>query len=96
MTGCGGYGALCVDKMDCEGGNDADVEACEIQFEYLEDYSSLHGCDPEWEDYYFCFEEQARCRDNPAPSTDRTFTAEGYCDNEGLDWADCVDLGFTF
>jgi hypothetical protein len=89
MTGCGGYSALCVDAMDCEGGNDADVDACVVTLDYYEDRSSLEGCEPEWDELYACVNEEARCRD-------RNFSADGYCDRENERWVDCATIGFNF
>jgi hypothetical protein len=89
MMGCGGYGSLCADAMDCEGGNDADVDACEATFNYYEDRSSLEGCDPEWDDLLTCTEDEARCTNN-------VFSPQGYCDRERDRWVNCVNIGFNF
>jgi hypothetical protein len=89
MTGCGGYGALCADAMDCEGGNDADVDACVVTLDYYEERASLDGCEPEWDELYACVNDEASCRDN-------NFSADGYCDRERDRWVDCVDIGFNF
>ena len=88
ITACTSYGGICADAMDCEGGNDADVDACIVSFDYMEDRSSLEGCDPEWDDLVACFEDEARCSNN-------NFSAQGYCDREGQRWGDCVDIGFN-
>lgn len=88
-TGCGSYGGICTDAMDCLGGNDADIEACEIGLEADEDEASAYGCDPEWDDYYACYEDRARCDRNP----DRFNVAPGDCDRETEDLFDCIDHG---
>lgn len=82
-SGCGGYGAICADVMDCMGGNDADIEACEIQAEAEEERASLNGCEEQHSDYRACFEDKATC-------SDRVFSDRGYCDREAADLALCT------
>ena len=88
MAACGGYGSLCADHMDCAGGNDADVDACVVTYEYYEDRSSLNACEPEWDELLACFEEEARCDNN-------VLTAQSFCDREEERWVDCADIGFN-
>lgn len=84
VTGCGGYGAVCADAMDCVGGNDADIEACEIQAEAQEERAAINGCDQEFSDWAACFEEKATC-------ADRSFSDRGYCEREAEDLERCSD-----
>lgn len=64
ITGCSPYGALCADKMDCEGGNDADVDACVIQSEAAEDVAYNYDCGDDWDEYVACLEDRSRCSNN--------------------------------
>jgi hypothetical protein len=84
MTGCGGYGAICADAMDCAGGNDADIEACEIDAQAAEDSAGVAQCDEEFADYHACVEDKSTC-------VDRHFTDRGYCDREAEDLSLCMD-----
>jgi hypothetical protein len=65
IIGCGsGYGAYCEDYMDCVGGNDADVEACEVLQVAAEDIAGVDGCSEQWDEYYACLDEESRCSNN--------------------------------
>lgn len=85
VVGCGSsYSAYCTEKMDCEGGNDADLEACEISNEASEDVASVYGCDVEWEEFFLCVEEDSDCdNDVYIPDLD--------CLDKYEDYQDCVD-----
>jgi hypothetical protein len=86
VTGCGGYGSICQDAMDCVGGNDNDVAACENDAQALEDKASLAGCDDEYGDYLACFEDNATCHDNQ-------FNDRGACSRELERLGHCADVG---
>ena len=60
-SACDRYGTYCADKVDCEDGSDADVEACIVQQEEAEERASLWDCD-EWYDLWFeCAETGYDC-----------------------------------
>jgi hypothetical protein len=69
--------------MDCRGGNDADIEACEISYKAAEDVASLYGCEDRWDNYVLCMEEELRC-------SDRKWTEDNDCDNERNAYSDCI------
>jgi hypothetical protein len=81
--GCSRYGGFCADAMDCERGNDADLDACEIELNREEDQADTRGCAPEWDDYYACLEEASRC-DN------RVWNDRDNCKSARSNWLDCI------
>lgn len=84
--GCGSSSSdYCTAKIDCEGGNDQDIEACEIARDADEDIASVYGCEPEWDDYFACWEDRGYCDRNP----DR-YTHRGDCDRESERLNDCI------
>ena len=83
VTGCGSsYSQICQDTMDCENGNDKDVEACEIQADAEEDIASLEGCDQQWQDLVDCVEQSGRCTDHHWDTT--------RCDAESDRYGECI------
>lgn len=82
-AGCSPYGALCADEMDCRGGNDADVDACEIAYEANDDVAGVWGCEDRWENYVLCLDDNLRC-------SDKKWTHDNNCDNERDAYNDCV------
>jgi hypothetical protein len=83
-TGCGGgYGSFCQDAMDCINGNDADVEACEATLASEEDLAELEGCSDEFDEYFTCVNDEARCRGDD-------FTPDSLCDREDERLDDCM------
>jgi hypothetical protein len=69
--------------MDCRGGNDADIEACEIAYAAQEDVAAVYGCEDRWEDYVICLEDQYRC-------SNRDWTHDGDCNNRRDSYNDCA------
>ncbi len=87
LPACDRFGTYCEEMMDCEGGNDADVEACVAQAEETEEHASLWDCD-EWFDAYFeCVEVESDC-DN-----DRYNVDGDNCDDESQDYSSCMHSG---
>jgi hypothetical protein len=82
-TGCSPYGALCVDEIDCEGGNDADIEACEIRYQAAEDVAAVWGCEDRWDDYVFCLDDRYRCSGG-------NWTHDDICDDERKAFENCA------
>ena len=82
-AGCAPYGALCVDQIDCEGGNDADIEACEISYEAGEDIAAVWGCEARWDDYVLCLEDRLECSGGD-------WTHNKSCDDERKAYDDCA------
>jgi hypothetical protein len=86
LGGCSSYGSLCAARMDCEGGNEADYDACMLGYETTEELSNLHGCGDFLDRYLVCFEAQSHCDG----SADR-WTDDNDCDDERRDLNDCID-----
>lgn len=85
VVGCGStYATYCEEAMDCMGGNDADIEACEISYEAQEDVAGVYDCDAEWEEFFTCIEEDSDC-DNDV------YVADLDCLDALEDVNDCVD-----
>lgn len=60
VSGCGG--THCSDAAQCEGGNETDQEACEIQVEAMYEQGEIDGCNDlvdEWQD---CMTEGDLCQ----------------------------------
>jgi hypothetical protein len=60
-SGCGGYGTFCQERIDCEGGNEQDEEACVINREAAEEIADIEGCADDFATFFECVEEQSSC-----------------------------------
>ncbi|AKT37870.1 hypothetical protein [Chondromyces crocatus] len=84
-VGCGrGYSAFCEEMMDCQRGNDADIEACIIELERQEEIASIYGCDDDWDRAFTCVEEESHCRA-------RVYTHDARCNRDLTDVNLCVN-----
>jgi hypothetical protein len=81
---CGGYGSYCDEVMNCMGGNDADLEACEINLDASEEVASIENCSEEFDAWFTCLEEESECRDE-------NWTAEERCDDENEKLQGCLE-----
>jgi hypothetical protein len=81
--GCSSYSGYCADAMDCAGGNDNDIDACEVVLEHEEDVASINGCDEEWDDYFVCLEDKSDCDGDQ-------YGPEGSCNDEAEDLDRCI------
>jgi len=70
--------------MDCEGGNDADLDACVVDSEATEDVAYTYDCGDFWEDLVACTDERSRCGNN-------NFGPGDDCDAEENRLADCIN-----
>lgn len=64
-AGCGG--THCSDAAECEGGNETDQEACEIQVEALYEQAEIDGCSDRIDDWQDCMTDascESRGNDN--------------------------------
>jgi hypothetical protein len=82
-TGCSGFSSFCADAMDCEGGNDADTEACEIELDAAEEKAAIENCTEEFDAYFTCVEENSDCEDD-------NWTSDDKCEDEAEDLGDCL------
>jgi hypothetical protein len=82
VTGCGSFGTYCADKAACEGGNEADEEACAISFETLQDRAVARACEGDFDEYFDCLEGNATCEEE-------TFDESG-CEEEASALSECL------
>ena len=80
VTGCGG--SHCDDAVTCEGGNDTDKEACELQVESLFDQAEVDGCGDLVDAWQECMTDGASCNNG--------FWGKGTCDGQFRSLSDCV------
>lgn len=59
---CRSFNDYCTDRIDCLRGNDADIEACEVDLKRAEDIASNHGCSEWFNALQDCLEEEESCR----------------------------------
>jgi hypothetical protein len=86
LVGCGGgIGGYCEAAAECEGGNDSDIQACGLYFDETEQIAELKNCTPEFDDYFACVEESARCNDN------RYGVSDGQCGDEKDRLENCIE-----
>lgn len=80
---CQSYSDYCTEKMDCEGGNDADIQACEVDMAAKADEASLYGCSEWWGVYFECLAQNADC------DHDNYGLAGDDCEEESADYHSC-------
>ncbi|MBW2522873.1 MAG: hypothetical protein JRI23_01795 [Deltaproteobacteria bacterium] len=80
---CNPYGDYCEAMMDCEGGNDADVEACIEEAEGAEEVASLWDCDEYFDELFTCVEEKSDCESD-------YYTPGDSCQDEEEDYEACM------
>ena len=86
VAGCGGgIGGYCEAAAECEGGNDSDIVACELRFDETEQIAELKNCTSEFDEYFTCVEESARCNDN------RYGVSDGQCGDEKDRLENCIE-----
>lgn len=85
LSGCSPYADYCADRMDCEGGNDSDIEACIVEMEADEDKATVYDCSPEWEDLFDCRNDHAVCDD----VADRFYASSEDCGDEADEYRTC-------
>lgn len=84
LGACAPYSDLCIREMDCRGGNDADVDACVIEYERREERSDLNNCGDFLSRYLDCYDVQVGCNS-------KVWTDKGDCSDEAKDFFDCID-----
>jgi hypothetical protein len=84
-AGCGGN--HCSDAVDCEGGNETDKEACEIEVEALYEQAEIDGCTDLVDAWIDCMTDGASCQ--KAGNGNRW--GSRACDGEELKARECVE-----
>lgn len=73
---CSTYDDICQQQVDCEGGNDKDVEACVEVNRGLEDVAEAYGCEDQFEAAFDCAKANSTCVEN---SGQKRFTTNQAC-----------------
>ena len=84
VDACIDFEPYCLEKIDCEDGNDADVEACVISGEAEEDIAELYGCTDEFTLFAECREKDASCEN------DQYILDPKDCDDESREYGRCL------
>lgn len=84
IPGCDPYGAYCDEKMDCEDGNEMDVESCVVDLEEEEERASLWDCDEYFDIYFECLELESECE------SDHYIVDGNNCNSEAEDLDSCM------
>jgi hypothetical protein len=84
-AGCGGgAGSYCNEARQCEGGNDADEQACNIREDEGAQLADLRNCSQEYDDFASCVYDNARCNNKAYTPDDQT------CADEADRYAKCI------
>ena len=83
LGSCRSYGDYCTEMMDCMGGNDADIESCEIALAASRDFADEKGCEESWDDFHECLIDQSSC------TNDVWNIGQGDCEDEQNDCSSC-------
>ncbi len=85
-VGCGtSFSSFCEDQNLCEEGNELDIDACTAELETTAELSELRGCDGEFDEWFDCRAENARCNDG------RYEPDQDACDGSFGRLVDCVN-----
>jgi len=85
VMGCGNsIGEYCEKWADCEGGNEKDQTACEVELEGDAEVADVYECSSEWDDEMDCRAKYATCE------TDRLNIGDA-CGSENDKLDACVD-----
>ena len=77
------FNSYCTEFMDCVDGNDADIEACEVQEAQAREYAHIVGCGDEYERHFDCVEIESKCEND-------FYTPEDDCELETLEYNACI------
>ena len=90
---CRSFNDYCTEREDCAGGNEADIEACEVELKRSEDIASNHGCSEWFNALADCVEAEASCEGS---GDFKTYThinpdnGNDPCEEEQRDYAGCM------
>ncbi len=83
LSACDPFQEFCASSIECEGGNEADIEACTIVAEAAVERAAIYECVEELEALNECREAQSMCEDGLYTTADR-------CVDTSLTYNDCV------
>ena len=87
MGGCGqSVSSYCYDAKQCEGGNDYDEQACNLNYQRIQDLAEVQNCGAELNDYFDCLTEQSQC------NNDDHYTTDDRCKEQYDQLDHCADL----
>jgi len=70
LTACGSvYSDLCDRQAQCQGGNDADIDACVASAEGAEEVASAYDCGDPYDKLVDCLDRTSNCDDKNFQST---------------------------
>jgi hypothetical protein len=84
LTACNRFGDYCQAMMDCERGNDKDVDACVAQAKTAADDASMWDCDKWFDALFDCLEASSTCNNRQYGDHD------DRCKGESEDYAACI------
>jgi hypothetical protein len=83
LAGCGGWSSFCTDRMDCLKGNDADIDACQVELDAEEDRATVAGCTDAWDAFASCAQDNYKCKD-------QVFSDNDACKKQNDAYAECM------
>jgi hypothetical protein len=86
-SSCHSFGDYCTEAMDCQDGNDADIEACVESREGACDLATLYGCEDEFNAAEECELEESDCNNDVYTTVD---SGGDNCEEEHEDLSDCM------
>ncbi len=81
---CLSFDTYCQEKVDCQDGNEKDVEACVVAEEAGADIADLYGCTDELELFAECREKDATC------VSDQYILENNDCNDERDEYSSCL------
>ena len=81
---CDPFNAYCTAKIECEGGNDRDLEACEITSQAGADRAQVYECTGEFEAFSACREASSECDEFGF------YSSSDKCVDESQTYTDCI------
>lgn len=81
---CLSFDTFCEERVDCEDGNEKDVEACIVSEEADLEVADLYGCTDEFELFAECREKDATC------VNDNYILENNDCDDERIEYQSCI------
>jgi len=85
---CTDYSGYCEEAIDCEDGNEVDVEACVVDMEEREAEAALWDCDEYFDALYECRVDNSKCKDEKYESKDSD--GKEKCQDELDDLSACT------